>query len=173
MKQLGNSYIPNLWYYDQLLFVKNHYTKEDLKEERQSHERQIIKIDDDITTEEFTILNVTDDATAATTLHEEETYEMTEIEEHLEDDEYYGHSDSQLSETQVPEAVALVEETHVLEKDEECSTFGKHIGLELQMMGERQRIIAKKLLSDVAFYGRLGRLTEHTEISCTQNPKIE
>lgn len=94
--------------------------------------------------------------------------EIFEIEEHL-DEDYYTQSDDQITEVRVAPA-KLHDEERVFEIDDECSTFGKHLALELQLMTERQRIIAKKLLSDVSYYGRLERLTERTEISYTKKP---
>lgn len=113
---------------------------------------------------EFTYLDVS----SSPNMQEEELYETNDIEEHLEET-YFSQGDTQITEVHIEEPTSHVEE-RFLEKDEECSTFGKHIAFELQLMTERQRIIAKKLLSDIAYYGRLERLTENTEITSTKKP---
>ncbi|CAG2063878.1 unnamed protein product, partial [Timema podura] len=43
---------------------------------------------------------------------------------------------------------------------DECVIMGKRFEYQLRGMNERQRIIADKLISDVMYYGRLGRLSE-------------
>nr|CAD7203211.1 unnamed protein product [Timema douglasi] len=46
------------------------------------------------------------------------------------------------------------------ESADECEIVGKRFEFQLRGMNERQRIIADKLISDVMYYGRLGRLSE-------------
>nr|CAD7568891.1 unnamed protein product [Timema californicum] len=46
------------------------------------------------------------------------------------------------------------------ESADECEIVGKRFEYQLRGMNERQRIIADKLISDVMYYGRLGRLSE-------------
>lgn len=115
--------------------------------------------------EDITYLEVPD----SPNIQDEPIYETHELEEYL-DDECYAQNNSIITEVHVEESKTHVEEK-TTEKDDECSVFGKQIGLELQLMTPRQRIIAKKLLSDVAYYGRLERLTEHTEITCAKAPE--
>lgn len=181
-----------MWYFDQLLFVKNYCSKDDLKEsfvkqrkkELNGQETEFTflevsatpnrkydmkesfsnktKGDEDMQETEFTYLEVTN----SSDIEDEEMYEANEVEEHLEET-LYRNEDTEVTEVHIePDPVA----EEKVDKEDECTTFGKHIAFELQLMSERQKIIAKKLLSDIAYYGRLDRLTEHTEISCTKRP---
>lgn len=49
--------------------------------------------------------------------------------------------------------------------DEEYHIAGKRIGYQLKAVEDRQRNIAEKLISDVMFYAKMGRLTEDTSIN--------
>ncbi|XP_063700455.1 uncharacterized protein LOC134830803 [Culicoides brevitarsis] len=149
----GNKYKPNLWYYDQLLFVKNYCMKDDF---RALYAKRRALLEGTSDTDCSYIEQDENSQSMEDADDEEEIYEVTEIEEHLDES------------TEVDTKNDKNENSN--EKEDDCTTFGKHIGIELQLMTERQRIIAKKLLSDVAYYGRLERLTEFTEITSTKKP---
>lgn len=51
--------------------------------------------------------------------------------------------------------------------ENEYTIAGKRIGYQLQGVEERQRIIAEKLISDVMFYARMGKLTEEATVHCS------
>lgn len=128
------------------------------------------KKEDETSESEFTLLEILaeDDKTENI---QDEIFETTEdeIEEHLEETYYTPETPSGSS--TLAETKNAYFHPSSTENEDECSTFGKHIAFELQQMSERQRIIAKKLFSDVAYYGRLERLTEFTEISSTKKPE--
>lgn len=44
--------------------------------------------------------------------------------------------------------------------------FGKSVAEDLTNMDGTQKIIAQKLISDIVFYGKLGRLSESSSINC-------
>lgn len=50
------------------------------------------------------------------------------------------------------------------EKDDEYAVAGKRFAFQLRGMEEKQRFIAEKLISDVMFYGRIGKLSEDATI---------
>uniref|UniRef100_A0A6P7GIB1 Uncharacterized protein LOC114343021 n=1 Tax=Diabrotica virgifera virgifera TaxID=50390 RepID=A0A6P7GIB1_DIAVI len=64
---------------------------------------------------------------------------------------------------------ALANDTNDEITENECTLAGKRIGYQLQRVEERQRIIAEKLISDVMFYARMGRLQENATVYCS-NP---
>lgn len=53
---------------------------------------------------------------------------------------------------------------NVTEPEEEYQIVGKRLGYQLKGMAERQRTIAEKLISDVMFYAKMGKLTEDSAI---------
>lgn len=59
----------------------------------------------------------------------------------------------------------LAVKTLTEEDDDECTVAGKRIAFQLRGMEERQKVIAEKLISDVMFYGKLGKLDEDTIIN--------
>lgn len=56
---------------------------------------------------------------------------------------------------------------HALTTDEEeYMIAGKRIGYQLKAIAENQRIIADKLISDVIYYAKIGKLTENATVNC-------
>lgn len=53
-------------------------------------------------------------------------------------------------------------------EDDPFVTAGKKIGNDLKELNERQRIIAEKLMNDVMYYAKLGKLNENYSITQTQ-----
>lgn len=47
------------------------------------------------------------------------------------------------------------------DQDNECTIVGKRFAFQLQSMTEEQRLIAEKIIADVMYYGRRGKLTEN------------
>lgn len=45
-------------------------------------------------------------------------------------------------------------------EEDECTVVGKRFAMQLRGMAEQQRILAEKIVSDVMYYGRMGKLTE-------------
>lgn len=50
-------------------------------------------------------------------------------------------------------------------KDDKWEVIGKSIGLQLKELGTNQQDIAQKLMADLIFYGKRGRLTDYTAIN--------
>lgn len=55
--------------------------------------------------------------------------------------------------------------------EEEYDIVGKRIGYQLKDVEGFQRIIAEKLISDVMFYAKMGKLTEHSSIFIPPNSR--
>lgn len=51
-----------------------------------------------------------------------------------------------------------------LVEDDECVVTGKKLAFQLKRMDDHQRLIAEKLISDIMFYGGLGKLNEDVVI---------
>lgn len=49
--------------------------------------------------------------------------------------------------------------------------FGNKIAFQLENLERYQRTVAEKLISDIIYYARLGKLTEMSSISTAVNPK--
>jgi hypothetical protein len=50
--------------------------------------------------------------------------------------------------------------------DDECAVAEKRIGYQLKGMAEQQRFIAEKLISDIMYYGRVGKLKDDASVLC-------
>lgn len=66
-----------------------------------------------------------------------------------------------------PKKAKLLEETaRITISSYECyEPFGKSVAVDLVNMNPHQRIIAQKIISDVLYYGKLGKLTENYHFS--------
>uniref|UniRef100_A0A336MGQ5 CSON012137 protein n=1 Tax=Culicoides sonorensis TaxID=179676 RepID=A0A336MGQ5_CULSO len=169
----GYQYKPQLWYYDLLLFVNE---SKSVKDEFFIKQFKSLPKEEPESEVEISYMDMRESQSSHDEVEIEDIYEANVIEEHLEDDYELQVTSQQQQQQQQHAEIITVQEDHRTdseEKDDECSVFGKHIGMELQLMSERQRIIAKKLLSDIAYYGRLERLTEYTEIKCTKGPEAK
>lgn len=61
-----------------------------------------------------------------------------------------------------------------LTKDEdEYQITGKRIAHQLKKITEPQRIIAEKLISDVIYYARIGKLTEDASVYCNSSSQFQ
>lgn len=58
--------------------------------------------------------------------------------------------------------------TSILKEQSEAKVFGQHIGFQLEQVDKHQLIIAQKLIQDVIFNARLGKLKEESylKIDC-------
>lgn len=54
-------------------------------------------------------------------------------------------------------------------EEDEYAVVGKRIAFQLKGMNEHQRLIAEKLVSDIMYYGRMGKLKEDALVNCS-NP---
>lgn len=52
-------------------------------------------------------------------------------------------------------------------EDDKYTVIGKNISIQLKEMVDHQRFIAEKLISDIMFYGRMGKLREDAMVKCT------
>jgi len=53
---------------------------------------------------------------------------------------------------------------------EEWEVTGKSIGYQMKDLDKKQRAIAQKLISDVLFYAKIGKLMEDSSISISSQP---
>lgn len=57
-------------------------------------------------------------------------------------------------------------------EDEYCIA-GKRLGYQLKELEDQQRFIAEKLISDVMFYARMGKLTENSAVHCNNVSSLQ
>lgn len=71
-----------------------------------------------------------------------------------------------------PKKEALLELAHATltsPEEDEYTVVGKRLAFQLKGMEDKQRLIAEKLIADVMYYGRMGRLSEDATISLLPN----
>lgn len=70
---------------------------------------------------------------------------------------------------QEEEAILQMEKRYM--KEEQEATFGRNVGQQLVGLDPRQKIIAQKLISDILFHAKLGKLNDFSIITMSSQSR--
>ncbi|KAF7283311.1 hypothetical protein GWI33_000942 [Rhynchophorus ferrugineus] len=177
----GEIYQPTLWYFDLLLFTCQTGRKNKSTDELEGHCKH----------ETVHLPNKTENDEESESVHAEES--LTQF-FYASDSEANSNKNEDSTDTlQTPSTIITPqnkrrktsgieqnkqESVYLAHKapsnnsdiEEECNIASKRIGYQLKAVEGHQRIIAEKLISDVMFYAKLGKLTEDSSICIPSDP---
>ncbi|CAG9858720.1 unnamed protein product [Phyllotreta striolata] len=167
---LDDVYIPSLWYYNLLSFLsENNEPSEELKGET-------IYLSDPELFEEFsnpkqrlkqeTPYNECSSSNSTSPLIQESSTSHSVVNEEAPMAKLVARNKKQRRTIEKKQDQLIEIATKLLtEREEEWDVFGKSVGIQLKSLDPTQGIIAQKLISDILFNAKLGRLCEESTIN--------
>ncbi|KAB0803073.1 hypothetical protein PPYR_00043 [Photinus pyralis] len=156
---LDDIYIPSLWYFDLMGFLtENTQPSRDGKDTLENSTQETPQVPVELSNE-----NALDQEASGTNAATQEEIPSTSK---MTNTKRQRKSLDKAKEEVLKKANKLLDDT-----EQEWEIIGKSLGLQLSTVDPQQSAIANKLISDVIFYAKLGKLTENASIIL--NPAVQ